>query len=195
MKVAFDENVPIAMVRVFETLAKQNQIQALIPNLEVLSAKDFTPRPGDPDYSPNNDAPWIRRFAASGGKVIISGNTRMQRVPHERLAMVQAGMVVIFFGAKWNGFRFFTKCALLMHWWPQVAKVATTAEAPSFWRIPSTLDLELAALQKFSHEDQAQLKLDRQRSAQVTKSAERKAKRDATPHPNQMAMALEKSDK
>ena len=180
MKVAFDENVPIAMVRVFEALASQNQIQALVRDLEVFSAKDFTPRPGDADYSPRNDAPWVRRFAASGGRVIISGNTRMQRVPHERLAMVHAGMVVLFFEAKWNNLRFFPKCAILLQWWPEVAKIVRDAEAPSFWRIPASLDPK-HAVQRFSHDDQALLRIERQKAEQPKKAAERAAKGSKSP--------------
>ena len=66
--------------------------------------------------------PWIEKFAAAGGKVIISGNTKMRQVPHERLALVEAGMIVVFFENRWNGWNFFRKCALLLHWWPVVAK-------------------------------------------------------------------------
>jgi hypothetical protein len=31
--------------------------------------------------------PWLKRFAADGGKVVISGDTKMKSVPHERLAL------------------------------------------------------------------------------------------------------------
>lgn len=95
MQVAFDENIPIAMVRVFKALATERQFRKL--GLTIHGADDFTPKPGDEDYKPNNDVPWIKRFAAAGGKIIISGNTRIMSVPHERLALLDAGMVVLFF--------------------------------------------------------------------------------------------------
>ena len=75
MKIAFDENVPIAMVRVFQTFASERQLRKLSGSFEIKSAADYTPRPGDPDYVPRSDVPWLKRFAADGGKVIISGNT------------------------------------------------------------------------------------------------------------------------
>lgn len=122
------------MVRVFETFAKENQIRKLTGVLQVESAADHTPKPGDADYIKGSDVPWIRRFADAGGKVIISGNTQMQTVQHERLALVQAGMVVIFFENRWSNHRFWTKCAILLHWWPVVVTTIKKAPAPSFWR-------------------------------------------------------------
>jgi hypothetical protein len=87
LKVAFDENIAPAMVRVFQILASEKQLKWLTEGLTVQSAKDFTPRKGDPDYRKNDDVPWIKRFAEAGGQVIISGNTAMKKQPHERLAL------------------------------------------------------------------------------------------------------------
>ncbi|MCP3397147.1 hypothetical protein [Bradyrhizobium sp. CCGB20] len=122
MKIAFDENVPIAMVRVFQTFANERQLQKLISGkFEVESAKDYSPTKDDPDYVPHSDVPWVKRFAAAGGKAIISDNTDMKRQPHERLALIECGMIVIFFESQWSGWKFFRKCALLLHWWPEIA--------------------------------------------------------------------------
>ena len=111
MKIAFDENIPTAMVRIFQILANEKQLRWLSDGLTVKSAADYTPKRGDPDYDKNNDAPWIRRFAADGGSAIISGDTNMRRQPHERLALVQQGMVTIFFEPKWSKWVFFRKCS------------------------------------------------------------------------------------
>ncbi|MEA2951836.1 MAG: hypothetical protein QOJ96_1356 [Alphaproteobacteria bacterium] len=127
LKIAFDENVPLALVRVFQTFAKERQLKKQFGEHVIESAADYTPKRGDDDYQKNNDAPWIRRFAKAGGKVIISGNTEMKNVPHERLALVQEGMIVIFFEGRWSQWRFFSKCALLLHWWPVIEKKLKTA--------------------------------------------------------------------
>jgi hypothetical protein len=102
LKIAFDENMPPALVKVFKTFASEKQLKSILGNFEIESAVDYTPRKDDPDYLRKNDVPWIKRFAAAGGKVIISGNTQMKFVPHERLALVQAGMIVIYFENQWN---------------------------------------------------------------------------------------------
>jgi hypothetical protein len=96
VKIAFDENMPMAMVRFFENFATERQLRKLTGNFDIESAKKYTPELSDDDYVAKNDVPWIRRFAKAGGRVIISGNTRMREVPHERLALIECGMVTIF---------------------------------------------------------------------------------------------------
>jgi hypothetical protein len=161
LKIAFDENVPHAMVRVFQTFANEYQLKKLSGNFEVKSARDYTPQRGDPDYAPNNDAPWLKRFAADGGKVVISGDTNMKYVPHERLALIECGFIVIFFESQWSNWKFFRKCALLLHWWPQVATKARRAKPGSFWHIPCTWS-EKGRLRKVSNEDPRKLKIEQQ---------------------------------
>ena len=160
MKIAFDENVPIAMVRVFQTFASERQLRKKTGLFEITSAVAFTPKPGDSDYVKKNDVPWIKRFAAAGGKVIISGNTEMRNVPHERLALVQAGMLVFFFDSKWNQWDFFRKCSLLIHHWPAIATRIKRGKAPAFWHVPLSWN-EKAKLRRVSTDDPKKLKIER----------------------------------
>jgi hypothetical protein len=159
------------MVKVFQTFAKERQLRKLTGNFEVKSAKDYTPRPGDHDYSPKNDVPWLKRFAADGGKVVISGNTQMKNVPHERLALVESGFVVIFFEGQWSEWQFFSKCALLLHWWPVIARTIKRAK-PGFWHIPCHWKAD-GKLRKVSNEDRRALKIERkQKTTRQRKSIE-----------------------
>jgi len=167
LKIAFDENVPIAMVKVFQTFANERQLKRKIGALEITSATQFTPKPGDNDYLKKNDAPWIKRFATAGGKVIISGDTRIRYVPHERLALIQAGMLVFFFDGKWSQWEFFRKCSLLIHHWPAVAARIKRGKAPAFWHIPLSWH-ERAKLRKVSTDDPKKLKIERKAKPQRT---------------------------
>lgn len=178
MKVAFDENIPAAMVRVFQILADERQLKYLSAGLTIESAKDYTPRPGEPDYVAKSDVPWVQRFAAAGGKVIISGNTRMKAVPHERLALIQAGMVVVFFEGQWSGWRFSQKCALLLHWWPAITKQLKTAKPGSFWHIPCSWDRQ-GKLRKVSNDDAKALRIDKQKARQPEVAAARLKRRQS----------------
>jgi hypothetical protein len=162
LKIAFDENVPIALVRVFQTFASERQLRKISGNFEIRSAIDYTPRPGEPDHVPGSDVPWLKRFAADGGKVVISGNTEMKYVPHERLALIELGFVVIFFESQWSNWKFFRKCALLLHWWPVVARRIKRAR-PGFWHIPCNWT-ENGRLRKVSSEDPKKLKLERRQA-------------------------------
>jgi hypothetical protein len=165
LKIAFDENVPIAMVKVFQTFANERQLKRKIGAFEITSATQYTPKPGDDDYLKKNDVPWIKRFAAVGGRVIISGDTEMRYVPHERLALIQAGMLVFFFDGKWSQWDFFRKCSLLIHHWPAIASRIKRGRAPAFWHVPLSWH-ERAKLRKVSIDDPKKLKLERKAKPQ-----------------------------
>lgn len=168
MKVAFDENIPMAMVRVFQTFASERQLKKLVGNFIIQSAKDYTPQTNDDDYEPKNDVPWIRRFAKAGGRVIISGNTDMKAIAHERLALIECGMVVIFFEPRWNGWGFFEKCAHLMHWWPVIAAKARRGKKGTFWHVPLNWTAQAnGRLRAVSNRDPKALKLERRAKGKV----------------------------
>lgn len=171
------------MVKVFQTFASERQLRNLIKGaFEIKSAKDYTPQRGDVDYVPKSDVPWLKRFAADGGKVVISGNTKMKLVPHERLALIDGGFVVFFFESQWSGWKFFRKCSLLLHWWPQIAAKARRAKPGSFFHIPCNWP-EDGKLRKVSNEDPKALRIQRQQR----KPRKRKAK-EKTDAPAQSAI-------
>ena len=137
MKIAFDENIPVGMVRAFEVLGKERQIKkALGGKLELQKAKDFVPSAADPDHVSRSDVPWLKRFSASGGHGVISGDVSMRTKPHELQALKQLKLIVIFFERRWSDWDFFKKTALLMYYWPKVAKKLRTAKPGEFWCVP-----------------------------------------------------------
>jgi PIN like domain len=173
LKVAFDEPVPVAMVRVFQALAEERKLKRLVGMLSVESAKDYAPHPGDPDYLKRSDVPWVRRFAAAGGKIIISGDTNMMKEDHERLAPIEAGMLVIFFGSQWSGWKFHRKSALLLNWWPMIVSTSAKAKPGSFWRVPTSWR-EGGKLRSIPNTNQKLLKIERQRASQSAIAAARR---------------------
>jgi hypothetical protein len=168
LKIAFDEHIPPVLVKIFQEFASDKQLLKLNANLVLQSAKLYYPKPEDSDYLRRNDAPWVKRFAASGGKVVISGNTRMKIVPHERLALVEQGMVVIFFDGNWNNWDFFKKCSLLIHWWPAIVRQLKTAKPSSFWHVPAIWPIKDGSkLRPVANEDLRLLKMERERPLRV----------------------------
>lgn len=135
MKVAFDEHVPAAIARALESFANEQKFKSLTGGLQVERAQDYAPKPSDLDYLENKDAPWIKRYSKSGGQIIISGDTNMMTQPHERLALLEEGMIVVFFGKKWSSWQFFRKCALILCWWPKIVTTVKKAERGTFWRV------------------------------------------------------------
>lgn len=126
MKVAFDENIPIGMVRVFQTLAAEGQIL----EAEIHYAGDYRPT------GERGDENWIVRFAKDGGNVIVSGDERMRSLPQERAALAQTGMITFFFDSQWSSKNFFVKAAMLLNWWPKIMDVAKNSEPGQCWQIP-----------------------------------------------------------
>jgi hypothetical protein len=135
VKIAFDENVPVQMVRVFKALGQEKRFKKL--NIEIKSAVDYTPKPTDPDYSPNNDVPWLTRFARAGGQVVISGDTEMIEVPHELEALRRGAFTVFFFERKWSRWSFYEKTSHLLFHWPVILAKLKAAKRPRFWCVPN----------------------------------------------------------
>jgi hypothetical protein len=160
----------MALVRVFETFTNEKTSRKIIGNFVIESAKKYTPIPMDNDYAPKNDVPWIRRFYKAGGRVVISGNTEMRANPHERLALIECGMLVIFFPEKWNNWGFFDKCAHLMHWWPVIAAKARRGKKGTFWYVPLNWTAkDKGKLRPVSSKDPKELKLEKQAKSKVTR--------------------------
>jgi hypothetical protein len=178
LKVVFDQNVPIGLVRVLQTFAKEHQFRRISGNFQIKAAADYTPQPGDDDYRPGNDVPWLKRFADDGGKVVISGDTNMKHRAHERLALIDGGFVVIFFEPQWSNWKFWRKCALLIHWWPVIAAKIRRAKKASFYHVPYHW-IEDGKLRWVSNKDPKLLKIERRAA-----SVRRRKKPTTTPEPS-----------
>jgi hypothetical protein len=168
VKVVFDQNVPIGVVKVLQAFANERQFSKISGAFIIKAAQDYTPKPGDDDYRPKDDTPWLKRFADDGGKVVISGDVRMRSKPHERLALIEHKFLVIFFENQWSDWKFWRKCALLIHWWPVIAAKIRRYRKPSFFHVPCNW-VEGAELRWVSHKDPNELRLE-----QRAKSAKRR---------------------
>jgi hypothetical protein len=94
----------------------------------------------------------------------------MKSNPHERLALIECGMVVIFFEPRWNRWGFFDKCGHLMHWWPVIAGKARRGKKGSFWHVPLNWTANSGGkLRAVSNKDPHELKLERRKKGQVSK--------------------------
>jgi PIN like domain len=169
LKVAFDQNVPTALVKVLQTFAKEKQFRKISGNFEIKSAADYVPKIGELDHQPNNDVPWLKRFADDGGKVVISGDAQMKSRAHERLALIEGGFVVIFFESQWSNWKFWRKCALLIHWWPVIAAKIKRVKKPSFYHVPCNW-VEDGKLRWVSNRDPKLIRIERKVAQRRKKS-------------------------
>ena len=112
--------------------------RGMVGGLEIVSARTYAPDKSDGDFVPNNDVPWLERFARNGGKAIISGDSRMLDVPHEILAIQRLGLIAIYFERRWNNWNFFRKSALLLWHWKIIIEAIKNAKPGDVYRVPAT---------------------------------------------------------
>jgi hypothetical protein len=185
LKVAFDEHVPIALAKVFVTLAKERPIRRVSGDLIFEKAADYAPKIGEKDYIKKGDVPWLDRFSEAGGHAVISGDTKMRERVHERLALYQHGFVVIFFEAQWGTWNFFRKTALMLHWWEPICDKIKRGERATFWAVPAAWpasggelrNVSLGLAQLLSDRTKAEGKRNRTRRPSATKPADDRQRR------------------
>lgn len=186
LKAAFDEHVPTALAKAIISFAKEKMIQRISRGIVWETAASYAPKPTDGDYVRKSDVPWLDRFAAAGGRAVISGDVKMRHRPHEKLALHGHGFVVIFFEEQWGKWTSLQRTALMLHWWKEIATKIRSAENGTFWIVPSNFpskgelrnaSLGLAKLLKDNP--------DRQRPARPKKPSTAKPK---SPDPRQASL-------
>jgi hypothetical protein len=80
------------------------------------------------------------------------------------LALIEHGFIVIFFEGQWSGWKFWRKCALLIHWWPVIAAKIKRAKKASFYHVPCNW-VEDGKLRWVSNKDPKLLKKERRAAA------------------------------
>lgn len=110
----------------FRALASEGDV---IP-AEFVSARDYVVPKA------KSDVPWLVSFSKDGGRVVISGDKKMRGNLHEQAALIQAGLVAVFFHPKWNGQDPFTRAANLLKWWPKVQEAIEKAKPGDMFEIP-----------------------------------------------------------
>jgi hypothetical protein len=73
-----------------------------------------------------NDDVWIRQLGAEGGWVILSGDPRITRNPHNRKAWLESGLTAFFLKSGWTNLKLWVIAAKLIEWWPRIVDKAET---------------------------------------------------------------------
>ncbi len=126
MKIALDEHIAPTLTEALKAL----QGDTGMLGVEIVSARDY------PVPKSMSDVPWLEKFAADGGKVVISGDAKMRGKLHEQRALVEAGFMVFFLARQWNRMRSHDKAAMLIKAWPAIIQKIRTAQPPCLFEIP-----------------------------------------------------------
>ena len=135
MKIAFDEHVPVGMLRVFQGLSQDRRFR--VHKLTFVTARDYAPTKQDRDYVARSDVPWLERFAKDGGRAIISGNVEMLDNPFEKQALHALGLVTIMFEGKWSQWDAYRKSSLVLFHFEKIVAKIKLAKRDRFWVVPA----------------------------------------------------------
>lgn len=131
--------MPFSVAKVLMDLAEAKSFSRRAKQLTLKRAQDYAPKIIDGDYVAGCDVPWLDRFAADGGRAIISADVKMTRErTHEMLALYQHGFIVISFERQWGNWNFYHKVSLMIHWWDRIISKIRDADRGTFWVVPSS---------------------------------------------------------
>jgi hypothetical protein len=183
VKIAFDENMPGSVVKTLQTIGEQRGFRRHFKGVQLVGAKQYAPAPADLDYRKNDDAPWLKRYKADRGKVVISGDVSMMDKPHELLAIQNHGLVAFFFPRVWNNWRFDRKSAFLIIWLDRIISQGKASKPGGLYRIPHDWK-EAAELRVINAPGALRLKeFEHAVRPSVTKRRARRSKVTADPAP------------
>lgn len=125
MKVAFDENIPDALIS-----ALKAALEGQSGDYEISSARAYANPPAE------TDVPWLKKFTDAGGEVVVTADKKIRGKPHERKALHDLGLITFFFSPQFNNLMYWDKLAMCIRWWPHIIERIEQSKAGDCWEIP-----------------------------------------------------------
>lgn len=125
MKVRADEHVSPKIVRALRDVA-------LSTGWELSHVRDAHP-------ARTADETWVPRFAAEGGKAIITADYNMLKRPHQLLAVRASNVVGLILPHSWAGAKRHIQASALIFHWPEIEASFLSGQPGEFWRLPTNL--------------------------------------------------------
>jgi predicted nuclease of predicted toxin-antitoxin system len=82
------------------------------------------------------DEDWMRALAQEHEWVIISGDVRIRKNPHEVKAWREAGHTIFFLRKGWTNIKPFEQASKLFHFFPEIVKLASSSLRGSGFDMP-----------------------------------------------------------
>ena len=82
------------------------------------------------------DVVWFGKLAKEGDWVVISGDLRITRNPHERKAWQDSQLTAFFLKKGWLNQTFWLQAAQLVRWWPHIMEQARSVAPGAGFLVP-----------------------------------------------------------
>lgn len=82
------------------------------------------------------DEVWLPELAREGNWVVLSGDYRITKRPHERQAWLMSGLTAFFLTKRWMTTGFHEQAWMLVRWWPKIFAQAERVEPGTGFLIP-----------------------------------------------------------
>lgn len=98
------------------------------------------------------DETWLPKFAAEGGRAILSGDAKMLKRPHQLVAVRETGLVCIVLSKAWTQAKRHEQAANIIYWWPRIEAVIETSKPGDCWPVPFEFSKSVMSLKKIDYE-------------------------------------------
>ncbi|MBI4582212.1 MAG: hypothetical protein HY718_21125 [Planctomycetes bacterium] len=121
MKFFFDNNLPPRLAQAIQALMGEEHV--------VRRLKEGFP-------ADTSDADWLNTLGSEGGWVVICGDPKILRRPHELRVLRDARLLSFFLKPGWTNLDFWVQAHKLVHWWPVIMETAKRVAPPACFLVP-----------------------------------------------------------
>jgi hypothetical protein len=94
----------------------------------------------DDNSARTSDETWLPKFAADGGKAILTGDGRIFKRPHQLAAIHATGLISFVLDWRWTQVRKHEQAANIIFWWPRIEAAAEASSPGDCWPVPFAFD-------------------------------------------------------
>jgi hypothetical protein len=131
LKIRADEHVSFRIVQAVQLLC-------LRPGWELSHVRDE-------HAARTADETWLPKFAADGGRAILTADANILKRPHQLVALEKTGLISIVLSKHWQHAKRHEQAAHIIYWWPRIQHAIEGAAAGDCFPIPfvfNKLDLK-----------------------------------------------------
>ncbi len=122
MNYFFDNNLPPSLARALNFLSNRDG-DTVVPLVDKFERSI-------------SDIDWISALNHEGNWVVISGDMRIMKNPHEKAAWVESGLTIFFLAKAWMHISYWEKAWKIVKWWPEITSQSKRIESGTSFIVP-----------------------------------------------------------